>query len=162
MTHEEFLAELKHNIASVPHIKGINNHMGSLLTRHPGHMTWLMQQLAEIGDLYFLDSRTSSKTVANQIAQQHNIPSIERDIFLDPDYELSTIKKQFSKFIDLAKSQGYAIAIAHPHPRTLKFLEENLSVLKQQGIKLVTVSKLIELRTGESHVTCIGATCSGL
>jgi len=161
MTQEEFLSELSSDIASVPHIRGINNHMGSLLTMHPGHMNWLMKKISTIGNLYFVDSRTSSKTVAGTIATENNVPSVNRDIFLDPDYKPATITRQFQKFLDTVHRQGYAIAIAHPHPLTLQFLKEHLGVLENQGIELVSVSQLIKLQTGESYVTCAGATCAG-
>lgn len=161
MTHKEFLSELKSNIASVPHIKGINNHMGSLLTMHPGHMKWLMQEVSVIGDLYFVDSRTSAKSVAADIAIEYHVPTLQRDIFLDPDYKPETIKQQFEEFIKIINRQGYAIAIAHPHPRTLRFLKDNIARLKTLGIKLVTVSQLIKLKTGNTYVTCTGATCTG-
>ena len=42
MTHKEFVKTLEKNMSSVSNIIGVNNHMGSLLTRHPGHMQWLM------------------------------------------------------------------------------------------------------------------------
>lgn len=161
MTHEEFLSELASNIKSVPHIKGINNHMGSLLTMHPGHMKWLMKEISTIGSLFFVDSRTSSKTVAGTIAIENNVPSVTRDIFLDPDFKPETITKQFEKFLETIHQQGHAIAIAHPHPLTLQFIKEHLPVLEEQGIELVSVSQLIKLQTGEGYVTCTGATCAG-
>ena len=162
MTHQEFLSELKSNIESVPHIQGINNHMGSLLTMHPGHMNWLMKEVSAIGDLYFVDSRTTTKSVANTIATENHVPSLERDVFLDPDYKPDTIKKQFQRFINIINRQGYGIAIAHPHPRTLQFIKEHLSELEDNGIELITVSQLIKLKAGKTYVSCTGTTCAGL
>lgn len=161
MTHKEFLSELKSNIKSVPHIKGINNHMGSLLTMHPGYMKWLMKELSVIGNLYFVDSRTSTKSVAADIAIESHVPSLKRDVFLDPDYRPETIKKQFQQFIKIINRQGYAIAIAHPHPRTLQFIKDNLVQLEAHDIELVSVSQLIKLKTGKTYVTCTGTTCTG-
>ena len=162
MTHQEFLSELKSNIRSVPYIKGINNHMGSLLTMHPGHMNWLMKEVSDIGDLYFVDSRTSKKSVASTIATENQVPSLERDVFLDPDYKPETIKKQFQHFINVINRQGYGIAIAHPHPRTLQFIKDHLTELEDHGIELVTVSQLMKLKAGKTYVTCTGTTCAGL
>ena len=162
MTHQEFLSELKSNIQSVPFIKGINNHMGSLLTMHPGHMNWLMKEVSSIGDLYFVDSRTSKKSVATDIATENNVPALKRDVFLDPDYKPETIKKQFKRFIKIINRQGYAIAIAHPHPGTLQFIKDHLSELEENGIELVTVSELIKLKAGKTYVTCTGTACTGI
>lgn len=162
MSQQQFTQQLKINIASVPHIRGINNHMGSLLTQHPGHMDWLMSAIAANGDMYFIDSRTSNKSVATKIAMNYQIPHLTRDVFLDPDFKPETIRQQFEHFINISNKRGYAIAIAHPHPNTLQFLQANLKRLEENGIELVPVSKLLELRGNENHVTCIGATCSGL
>ena len=162
MTQRQFTQQLKENLASVPYIRGINNHMGSLLTQHPGHMDWLMSEISSLDDVYFIDSRTSSKSVVTEAAINHQVPNLVRDVFLDPDFKPETIRKQFDRFIKITKKKGYAIAIAHPHPKTLKFLQANLEKLTENGIELVPVSKLLELRGNENHVTCTGTTCSGL
>ena len=121
-----------------------------------------MKEISDIGNLYFVDSRTSTKSVATTIATENHVPSLERDVFLDPDYKPETIKKQFRHFINTINRKGYAIAIAHPHPRTLQFLKEHLTDLTDNGIELVTVSQLIKLKAGKTYVTCTGTTCAGL
>ena len=169
MTKIEFMAQLRKDIASVPHISGINNHMGSLLTRHPGHMRWLMSELSQNQSqqnppekpLFFVDSRTTSQTVAGRIAQEHKIPTITRDVFLDPDHHPDTLQTQFNRFIKIIKQRGYALAIGHPYPETIKFLNQHLDELKQHGIELIPVSQLIQ-QTGKQYVTCTGTACSGL
>lgn len=165
MTHSQFVAQLQSDIASVPHIKGINNHMGSLLTQHPGHMDWLMSSLAEQGGLYFVDSRTTTKSIASLFAQKHNVPSLDRDIFLDPDFRLETIRREFSRFIERALEGDHAIAIAHPHPHTIQFIKAHIAELEEQGIKLVPVSELIAIKyRGEEveNVASSGTAGTGL
>ena len=83
MTEQQFKATLAHDMAAVPYISGLNNHMGSLLTRHPGNMAWLMQSIAGRGDLFFVDSRTTSATVAEQLALEYGITNTARIFFLD-------------------------------------------------------------------------------
>ncbi len=85
MTHHEFVQALQQDLAEVPDAVGINNHMGSLLTRHPGHMLWLMQEINRRGNLFFVDSRTTRATVALQVAMENDVPSLKRDVFLDND-----------------------------------------------------------------------------
>lgn len=165
MTHVEFTHQLKSDIKSIPHIKGINNHMGSLLTQHPGHMDWLMSALANEGGLYFIDSRTTTKSVATLFAKKHEVPHLDRDIFLDPDFRPETIRREFSRFIHKANQTGYAIAIAHPHPGTIQFIREHLDELEEQGIKLVPVSELIANKHNHeeiNNVASTGATGSGM
>ena len=165
MTRSEFVQQLQSDIASVPHIRGINNHMGSLLTQHPGHMDWLMAALAEQGGLYFIDSRTTTKSVASLFAHIHNVPNLERDIFLDPDFRPETIRREFYRFIDKANQTGYAIAIAHPYPETIQFIRKHIAELEQQGIKLVPVSELIAIkykREDMNNVASTGTAGTGL
>lgn len=162
MTKQQFESQLQKHINDMPGLKGINNHMGSLLTRHPGHMSWLMQTLADDTGLYFVDSRTTDKSIAYQIAQEFDVPSLKRDVFLDPDHGTRTLKQQFARFIKIAKKNRSALAIAHPYPDSIKFLQRNIHRLKQQGIKIVTVSELIKQRRKNRYVACPGSTCSGL
>ena len=158
MTHNEFIRQLESDIESIPHIKGINNHMGSLLTQHPGHMDWLMAALSNEGNLYFIDSRTTKKSVASFFAQKYNVPHLDRDIFLDPDFRPETIRREFSHFVNKAIKSGYAIAIAHPHPHTIQFIKENIVKLEEQGIKLVPVSELIANKHNTVEIRNVAST----
>lgn len=164
MTHEQFVRQLNANLASIPHLSGVNNHMGSLLTQHPGHMDWLMQELEDHGDLYFIDSRTTTKSVVAEFADKYGIPHLDRDIFLDPDFSPQTLRRQFDRFIEVASSSGRAIAIAHPHPRTLEFIRQHISELEQHDITLVPVSRLLAQQQHEesTHVAHTGTTRTGL
>lgn len=162
MSQPEFVKQLKINLASVPYIRGINNHMGSLLTQHPGHMDWLMQELAKQDNLYFIDSRTSNKSVAAEFASEYRVPNLIRDVFLDPDYKPGTLRRQFNHFIRIANKRGYAIAIAHPYSKTLAFIKQHLHELDEHDIELVPVSTLINLHGGNTNVTCTGTTCAGM
>jgi polysaccharide deacetylase 2 family uncharacterized protein YibQ len=168
MTRNEFRKQLHMNLNSIPYVRGVNNHMGSLLTRHPGHMTWLMDELSRRGGLYFIDSKTTSKSIADKIAVEYKIPNLSRDFFLDPDHEKNTLRKQFDLFIQKVNKRGYALAIAHPYPDTIKFLKAHLSELKEHGITLIPVSKLVHTANQRNnkrenhHVACTGTACSRL
>ncbi|NOX09790.1 MAG: divergent polysaccharide deacetylase family protein [Gammaproteobacteria bacterium] len=142
MSEAVFLQVLREDIAKVPHVSGINNHMGSLLTQHPGHMTWLMQEMGRQQALFFIDSRTTHSSIAYNIAQENNIPSAKRDVFLDDERDVVLIEKQFDRLLDLARKNGHAIAIGHPYPETLAVLERRLSQLSKK-IRLVPLNKLL-------------------
>ena len=150
MTEQQFKATLAQDLAAVPFISGLNNHMGSLLTRHPGNMAWLMQSIASRGDLFFVDSRTTSATVAELIALEYGIPNTSRNVFLDNDPQLAAVRVQFRKLIALAKRDGTALGIGHPYPGTLAVLTEELRMLEQQGVRLLPVSQLIALQQEEN------------
>jgi len=142
MTRDEFIRTLRHNIEAIPHIIGINNHMGSYLTQLHAPMNWLMTELKH-QQLFFIDSRTSADSQAWEIAQQHGLSSHKRDVFLDHERESSAIEKQFERMVQLAKRRGSALAIGHPYPETLSVLEQQVPLLRRQGIELVTIERLL-------------------
>jgi polysaccharide deacetylase 2 family uncharacterized protein YibQ len=142
VTQEELDATLQDAIAAIPAAVGVNNHMGSLLTSETAPMTWLMQVLAQ-HDLFFIDSRTTARSVAEDIAQAQGVPTRGRDIFLDDEQELGYINGQFNQLLAIARKHGSAIAIGHPYPATLDYLRRVLPLLRQAGVELVPVSALL-------------------
>lgn len=143
MSRTVVLQTLEANLASVPHARGVNNHMGSLLTSHSGHMAWLMEGLRDHGDLYFVDSTTTRHSVARRIAGEYALPNARRNIFLDHLREPRAILRQFDRLVEQARTNGSSLAIAHPYPETLAALEQVLPHLEEFGIGLVPVSELI-------------------
>jgi hypothetical protein len=146
MTEKKFVEVLASNIESVPHANGFNNHMGSLLTKSQLWMTILMREMATDKNLFFVDSKTTSGSVALKVAREQGLQSIKRDIFIDHEESRKFILKQLRKLIKKSKRNGTALAIAHPKKITLSVLEEWLPELEAQGIQLVSVSKLISLQ----------------
>jgi len=146
MNEREFLRTVQANLALLPHAVGINNHMGSLLTRHPGHMFWLMRELLRRQPMFFVDSRTTVATVARQVALENGVPTIDRNVFLDNELDEAKIAFQFRRLLRLARKQGSALAIGHPHPQTLALLERQIPTLGQQGVQLLSVRELIDLQ----------------
>ncbi len=143
MTRSKFNDTLRAAIGAVPHAIGLNNHMGSQLTRHSSHMGWLMAELKKQNLDYFVDSRTTHHTVALRVALENDIPTRKRDVFLDDDPSPEAIEAQFRRLIRVAKKYGSAIAIGHPYDSTLTILEHHLPILHEYGLKLVPVSQLI-------------------
>jgi len=146
MSEQQFIKTLQEDLASIPHVIGINNHMGSLLTRHPGHMLWLMRELNRHGGLFFVDSLTSNQSVANKVADEFRVPALKRDIFLDHHTDEESINEQFDKLIALAKKRGNAVAIGHPYTETLNVLEQRLLELEALNINLIPVSDMVKQR----------------
>lgn len=130
-------------LASVPHVIGVNSHRGSLLTRHPGHMQWLMEEIRDRDSLFFIDSYTHHESVALQIAVENNVEAIKRDVFLDPDPSREVVEREFERLKELARKRGSALAIGHPYPATLDVLERELPKLADEGFELVRVSELL-------------------
>ena len=122
-----------------PNAKYTNNHTGSKFTSDDKSMNKLMKALKKY-NFIFLDSRTSSKTLGKKYSKKYNMPYLARNVFLDNEVNSKAIKKQFKKVIYIAKKQGYAIAIAHPHLITLKTIEKYKYLLKD--LDLVYINKI--------------------
>lgn len=146
-----FEQQLAAAIAETPYISGLNNHMGSGLTTSAERMQWLMQSLRQY-PLYFVDSRTSVASVANNTALAQNIPSLERDVFLDHQATPEFIDQQFKRLLKKAHRNGQAIAIGHPYPSTLDYLEQALPQLEKLGVELVSPSQLLALTNTPQQV----------
>lgn len=146
MTEETFKTVITSSINAIPFARGFNNHMGSRLTKNQLLMHRLMQQVAAKNNLFFVDSKTTSNSVAFQVARDAGLRSIQRDIFIDHELSPRFIKRQLKKLIKRAERTGTALAIAHPKTLTIAILEKWLPTLKDKGINLVPVSTLIKLR----------------
>ncbi|QYJ80492.1 divergent polysaccharide deacetylase family protein [Shewanella acanthi] len=142
MGEDEFRQQVLSALASVPHVKGVNNHMGSLLTQMGQPMTWLMDTLKQ-QQVYFIDSRTTQYTIAETSAQKAGVPVLARKLFLDNDVSEQAIESQFNLMIQQAHIQGQLVVIAHPYPQTIKFLRANIERLELEGIQLVTPTQLL-------------------
>jgi polysaccharide deacetylase 2 family uncharacterized protein YibQ len=143
MSRLQFARVLAESIDAVPHISGINTHRGSLLTMHPGHMGWLMDEISVRGDLFFVDSYTTAQSVALRMARESGVPAVKRDVFLDPDRAPETVQREFERLKKIAREQGYAVGIGHPYPATLDFLTAALPRLAADGYELVGIGELI-------------------
>lgn len=146
MTQQEFAETVRDGLNFLPQVRGVNNHMGSLLTQSPLRMQWLMEELKRHEGLYFVDSFTSLRSVAWRVAESNHLPSVRRDVFLDASPEPELIRAQFESLLQRARKNGFAVAIAHPYPETVAFLEQRLATLEETGVKLLPVSRLIEQR----------------
>ena len=143
MEREELVAALDAALAAVPNAIGVNNHRGSLLTRHPGHMQWLMQELHARAPLFFVDSYTTHHSIALRIAAGNGVLAIKRDVFLDADPAPERIRAELQRLKSIARERGSAVGIGHPHEATLAVLEEQLPILATEGLELVPISELV-------------------
>jgi polysaccharide deacetylase 2 family uncharacterized protein YibQ len=146
MSRGQFSRAFAASLDSVPHVVGVNNHRGSLLTRHPGHMGWLMEEIRARDGLFFVDSYTTHESVALDLAFEAGVPAVRRDVFLDNDREPARLAAEFARLTGLARRHGLAVGIGHPYPETLSFLERALPRLRAEGIELISISDMVRLR----------------
>lgn len=144
MSGTEVARILKADLATVPHARGTNNHMGSLATADPKLMMAVMRLLGERG-LYFVDSRTTGASVALRVARRQGIPAFYRSVFLDGTETLAYTLGQLREFRHVIEKQGAAVAIGHPYPTTITALERFLPELERDDIQLLPASQLLRL-----------------
>jgi hypothetical protein len=123
-------------------MRGINNHMGSKMTEDAKSLGYVMEILHQ-RNMYFLDSKTTAKSVGKQVAEQYGVPYIARDVFLDNEDNYGYIMQQLQKTEKIAHMRGYAVAIGHPHTQTYRALKDWTKNLGSRHIKLVHLGDLV-------------------
>ncbi|MBT5185326.1 MAG: divergent polysaccharide deacetylase family protein [Kordiimonadaceae bacterium] len=134
---------INYNLSQFSNFIGINNHMGSAFTEDDEAVNRLLNVIKDKG-LMVLDSRTTSKSVLEDLAYQKNIPVINRDVFLDNEQDEVYIMGQLRVLERLAKLNGTALAIGHPYPETVAALKRWIPTLAEKGITIVPISQTIK------------------
>lgn len=129
--------------AQNPYASGANNHTGSLFTANSQSMGYVLDYLKK-HHLFFVDSRTTTRTVAFTEARERAIPSCERNVFFDDDHNPEIIRKEFKRFIEYAKIHGTAVGIGHPRPETFMVLKEFIPKFHQENIRIVKITDLLK------------------
>ena len=122
-----------------PNVEYTNNHTGSVFTSDEKSMDMFIKALKK-HNFKFIDSRTTSNSVAKKYTKKYDMPYIARNIFLDNNKDFDYIQNQLKKAIDIAKRTGSAIAIGHPYPITMEVLKKSKHLLKD--LDLVYVNQL--------------------
>jgi polysaccharide deacetylase 2 family uncharacterized protein YibQ len=142
MERIEIEERVRRFLERVPHAVGGNNHMGSRFTESAEGMGAVMAVLKE-ADLFFLDSLTTAGSVGAEEARQAGVPAGVRDLFLDNEQDVHRIAAEIRHLVRVARRQGQAIGICHPYPETLEALRRETAALKESGVEVVPVSRLI-------------------
>jgi hypothetical protein len=130
-------------LEKVPHVSGTNNHMGSRFTEDARALLPVMESVKEKG-LFFIDSRTTGRSLVPDVAQRVGVPTMSRDVFLDNVAEVEAISREIRRLEGQARRKGMAIGICHPYPETLEALRRGLPELTERGVTVVPVSVLLE------------------
>jgi len=138
----EIVRTLESDLATVPGVVGVNNHMGSAATADPRVMRVVAGVLSDRG-LFFLDSRTTDATVAERTAEEASVPAVSRRVFLDDVETEEAVSRQLAELVRRAQEEGSAVAIGHPYPATLTVLEREMPGLAARGVRLVRVGELV-------------------
>ncbi len=143
MSAKDVSALVNQFLHAVPEVAGVNNHQGSQSTADAALMAELMPLLRD-HHLFYIDSRTTTATVAYDAARTVGVRAAFRNVpFLDDVAEVSAVRKQLQRALREAREKGEAVAIGHPHPATLQALSEVLPQAKSQGVRLAFASELV-------------------
>nr|WP_245230003.1 divergent polysaccharide deacetylase family protein [Thalassospira tepidiphila] len=121
---------------------GVNNHMGSKFTADPERMRVVMEVMKSRG-LMFLDSRTSADSVGYSTASSFGVPAITRDIFIDDADDAAKIADMLARTENVARKQGFAIAIGHPRDLTIGALHKWIPEIQAKGFVLVPITDVL-------------------
>lgn len=141
---DERLRRLGWNLDRFSGYVGVNNHMGSRFTADAQAMEPVLQALKARG-VFFLDSRTSPHSVGLALALRDGLPAVGRDVFLDHEMAASAVDRRLADLEAVARRQGHAIAIGHPHDVTIAAVRRFIAEMPAKGLTLVPVSTLVRL-----------------
>jgi uncharacterized protein len=142
MTEPAIVAAFEASYDRVPFAAGTNNHMGSRFTAERDLMRAVLRPIKERG-LFFVDSRTTAKTVALDEARAMGVPATQRDVFLDADEDRGRIRGRLIELFQKARKKGRAVGICHPFPETLEVLRTSFGLVDAYNLEAVPVSKLV-------------------
>ena len=143
MSEEEIRQAVRDCILNFPYIIGTNNHMGSKITEDREIMEIILEEIREY-NLFFIDSITTKDSIAYEVAQEMEIKSAVRSVFLDNENDMEYIKGQMLEVQETALREGEVIAIGHSRINTFYVLKRMVPELIKAGIEIVPVSELVK------------------
>jgi len=143
MTSQEIEWRLNEALKEIPEALGINNHQGSKATAD-GKVMAVVASVLKNKDKFFLDSRTSSKTVGESTMRSVGVLTARRHVFLDNDLSVEKISNQFDELVRISKKKGVAIGIGHVKGNTLKVLQKKIPLLVEQGFDFKFLSQVVD------------------
>jgi uncharacterized protein len=141
-SNEEIRKRMDGFLREVPFAKGANNHMGSRFTEERDKMETVLGFLKGKG-LFFIDSKTTPRSVGSTLAREMGIENASRNVFLDNVQDVEAIRGQLEQLAALARRKGAAIGICHPHKATIQALAEAMPELQKSGITFVYAADLV-------------------
>lgn len=141
MDQETMQAIFREDLQAVPKAIGVSNHMGSRFTANPQAMRILLP-LVQKHNLFFIDSVTSSQSVAYDLARSMGIKAQRRTVFLDNNQDIDKIMAQLDLLVQMAGKHGQAVGIGHPYPATVEALRRYQTQLRA-STEMVGISRLV-------------------
>ncbi len=141
MSADELISQLRRDLEEIPEAVGVNNHMGSRLTQESAQLNQIFSVLKARG-LFFIDSRTTPRSIGYQSARLLKVPFAQRDVFLDHRQDPAFVRRQIRELMRCAEKNGQAVGIGHPHQVTLDVLREMLPEIRRR-VELVPAATVV-------------------
>ncbi|MBW7474335.1 divergent polysaccharide deacetylase family protein [Paenibacillus oenotherae] len=144
LSDKEIRKRVEAAINDVPHASGMNNHMGSKATADERVMRIVLSVVKEHG-MFFLDSRTTYKTVVPKLAAELGVELLSNQVFLDDIYTMAHIARQVGVMSKHLESNPSCVVIGHvgpPGKKTAAVLKESIPRLKHQ-VSFVRLSEML-------------------
>lgn len=136
LSAEQIKNIVRKNLEEIWPVAGMNNHEGSLMTADEAAMSAVLDVVAE-KHIFFLDSRTTARSVVAKVAKEKNMAVWERAIFIDNDKSRAAMETQIKKGLSIARQKGSAIMIGHVFTVELaELLTEIYPALIEDGFSL--------------------------
>ncbi len=149
MNREEIIYQLENNLASVPHARGVNNHMGSKFMSDEDKLVVVFEQLKK-RNLFFIDSRTTPDSKAYAVSRQVGLALASRKVFLDNDRDVSRIYRILLDAVEAPQTETPLILIGHPYPETIRALQNAKEKLRENGVSIIPVSRMVSAHRREA------------
>jgi len=149
MSEEEIVFQLEKDMASVPYVSGVNNHMGSKFMANEAKLIPVFKQLKK-RNLFFIDSRTTNNSKTTGAAEKVHLTVASRKIFLDNDRDYSKIYQILMEVAEAPAGNSPLIVIGHPYPETIRAIRDANKVFREKGVSIIPVSKLMKKASGDA------------
>jgi uncharacterized protein len=150
MTPEEIRHQLRKDLAAVPFVSGVNNHMGSRFMEDEKSLSVIMEELRS-KDLFFVDSMTTDDSRGRDSATRARVRFAARDVFIDhvPGYAVA-LESLTAAFRERRNNGSPVLMIGHPYRETVQAIHDVLPLWRKEGIKVISVSAYLRI-SGEAE-----------
>jgi len=121
---------------------GVTNYMGSKFTTSTNDMRPILEQVRDRG-LLFVDSRSSQRSVAAQVAREVRMPHAANNRFIDNEASRTSIDARLEELERVARESGTALGLGYPYPVTIERVAAWATGLERKGLVLAPVSAIV-------------------
>ena len=144
----EIRRQIREDLAAVPFVSGVNNHMGSRFMEDEARLAIVMEELRAKG-LFFVDRRTTADSRGRESAGRARVRFAARDIFIDdaPGYA-AALENLTGVFRQERRNGAPLLMIGHPHMETVRAIRDALPFWQKEGVKVIPVSAYLRISGG--------------